>query len=250
VYGYATGNAGYGVYGKSINATSSYGVVGFSNNAVGSAPTQGAGGAFIGGSYGISGYQSVITGQTAGGYFVAGDGAGGATSTTLVEAFSAGGTHYKIWQNVVGTVSTSVPDLNGNPATLHAPETPEFYFQDFGQGQLVNGKAHIDLDPIFAKNVMISDKHPLRVFIQLEGDENCKGVVVKNKTATGFDVVEMASGNSSTTFQWFVTCNVADAKIGKRVSKFADLRFEPGPVDTVEQLRTEQGAKESTLKIK
>ena len=235
-YGYASGNGGYGMYGKSVNVTSAYGVVGMANNVIGSAPTQGAGGAFMGNSYGISAYQYSTTGQTAGGYFIAGDGAGGAFSTTLVEAFSSTGTHYKIWQNVVGTVATAVPDLKGKPATLHAPETPEFYFQDFGQGKLVNGKAHIDLDPIYAKNVEISEKHPLRVFIQLEGDENCKGVVVKNKTGTGFDVVELGGGNSNTTFQWFVTCNVADAKIGNRISKFADLRFEPGPLSESKEM--------------
>jgi len=230
-YGYASGNAGYGLYGKSVNVTSAYGVVGMANNITGSAPTQGAGGAFMGSSYGVSGYQFTTTGQTAGGYFISGDGAGGATSTTMVEAFSNTGTHYKIWQSVVGSVSTSVPDMQGKPATLHAPETPEFYFQDFGQGALVNGKAHIELDPVFAKNVVISEEHPLRVFIQLEGDENCKGVVVKNKTATGFDVVELSGGNSNATFQWFVTCNVADVKIGNRVSRFSELRFEPGPLN-------------------
>ena len=249
-YGYSSNNTGYGVYGKSVNTTSSYGVVGFANNVVGSAPTQGAGGAFMGNSYGVSGYQFTTTGQTAGGYFVSGDGAGGATSTTLVEAFSTGGTHYKIWQNPVGTVSTCVPDLNGNPVTLHAPETPEFYFQDFGEGKLVNGKTHIDIDPVFSKNVIVNEKHPLRVFIQLEENENCKGIVVKNKTATGFDVVELNNGNSNTPFQWFITCNVADAKIGNRISKFADLRFEPGPIDVATKLRSENQETKNILQKK
>jgi len=237
VYGYVAGNGGYGVYGKAINITSAYGVVGRANNVNGSAPTQGTGGAFIGNSYGVSGYQFTTTGQTAAGYFISGDGAGGATSTTLVEAFSNVGTHYKIWQNIIGTVATSVPDLNGKPATLHAIETPEFYFQDFGQGKLVNGRTHIDIDPILAKNVTISEKHPLRVFIQLEGD--CKGVYVTNKTATGFDVVELSGGTSSVDFQWSITCNVADAKIGSRISKFSDLRFEPGPINETKALREE-----------
>jgi hypothetical protein len=236
-YGYVAGNGGYGVYGKAVNVTSAYGVVGRANNVSGSAPTSGAGGAFIGNSYGLSGYQFTTAGQTAAGYFISGDGAGGAFSTTLVEAWSTTPTHYKIWQNVVGAVSTAVPDMNGNPATLHAIETPEFYFQDFGQGKLVNGKAHIDIDPILAKNVTINDKHPLRVFIQLEGD--CKGVYVTNKTATGFDVMELGGGTSNVDFQWSVTCNVADAKIGSRISKFSDLRFEPGPINEAKSLREE-----------
>jgi hypothetical protein len=119
--------------------------------------------------------------------------------------------------------------------TLHAPETPEFYFQDYGQATLVNGKVHVPIDPILTKNVTISEKHPLRVFIQLEGD--CKGVFVTNKTASGFDVVELNGGTSNVSFQWSITCNVADAQIGNRVSKFADLRFEAGPVNEVKPLR-------------
>lgn len=246
LYGFASGSGGYGVYGRANFATSSYGVVGRSNNANGSAPLSGCGGAFIGNEYGLSGYQAALSGQTAGGYFVAGDGAGGAWSTTLVEAFSAGGTHYKIWQDQVGTISTCVPDLDGNPVTLHAPETPEFYFQDYGQGQLVNGRAHIDIDPILAKNVVINEKHPLRVFIQLEGD--CKGVYVTNKTKTGFDVVELDGGTSEVPFQWSITCNVADAMVGKRLSRFADLRFEPGPAVNLARLKDDDGGKEMKAK--
>ena len=195
------------------------------------APASGVGGAFSGYNYGVSGYQTngLPNVQTAAGYFANTD-----PSTTLVEAWSATNTHYKIWQNTVGTVSTCVPDLNGNPVTLHAAESPEFYFQDYGQGRLTNGRAHITIDPILAKNVTISERHPLRVFIQLEGD--CNGVYVTNKTETGFDVIELNGGSSNVAFQWSITCNVADAQIGNRTSRFADLRFEPGPVDELRKL--------------
>lgn len=232
VYGFTSGNTGYGVYGKATDPSSSYGVVGIANNVQGAGPPQGAGGAFSGYDYGVSGIQTDITPnvQTAAGYFVGGANTG-AQVTTLVEAFSTGNVHYKIWGSNPGSVSTCVPDLNGNPVTLHAPETPEFYFQDYGQGKLRNGRAHIDIDPILAKNVAINEKHPLRVFIQLEGD--CNGVFVTNKTATGFDVVELNGGTSDVAFQWSITCNVADAVVGNRLSKFSDLRFEPGPVDVL-----------------
>jgi len=224
-YGYASGAQGYGVYGKAIDPANGYAVVGISNGVAGAAPVGGAGGAFTGYQYGISAIQTSTApnSQTAGGYFVG----SGNFSTTLVEAWSAANTHYKIFQSSVGTVSTSVPDMNGNPATLHAPETPEFYFQDYGQGKLTNGRAHIEIDPILAKNVAINENHPLRVFVQLEGE--CKGVYVTNKTNHGFDVVELNGGSSNTSFQWSITCNVADAMVGTRLSKFADIRFEAGP---------------------
>lgn len=110
---------------------------------------------------------------------------------------------------------------------MHAPETPEAYFSDYGESKLVNGRAHIDLDPIFAKNVRINEKHPLRVYIQVEGD--C-GVYVTNKTETGFDVIELYGGVSNTPFQWNVICNMRDAIMPSgELSKFEDLRFEPAP---------------------
>jgi hypothetical protein len=127
-----------------------------------------------------------------------------------------------------GTVNTIVKDLEGNLVTLTCPEAPEILFEDYGVGQLVNGKAHIDLDPIFAKNVTINDKHPLRVFIQLEGD--CNGVYVTNKTPNGFDVVELNNGKSNVKFVYHVVANRADDvdENGNVLSRYADIRFGPG----------------------
>jgi hypothetical protein len=111
---------------------------------------------------------------------------------------------------------------------MHAPETPEMHLMDFGQGQLVNGFVHIEIDPILAKNMTVNDKHPLRVFVQLEGD--CNGVFVTNKTSNGFDVVELGGGKSNTRFQYQIVGNAADmvTRSGE-ISKHADLRFEPWP---------------------
>jgi hypothetical protein len=119
--------------------------------------------------------------------------------------------------------------MNGNPVTLHCPETPEFYFEDYGQGQLVNGRAHIQLDSVLAKNVVISEQHPLRVYIQLEDNDSCLGVIVKNKTGSGFDVVELNGGRSNTPFQYHIICNVKDQMENGKVNHLQDLRFEPGP---------------------
>ncbi|MEZ4309876.1 MAG: hypothetical protein R3F14_17700 [Polyangiaceae bacterium] len=140
-----------------------------------------------------------------------------------------GATFFKI--NGAGTVSTIVRDPT-DPAgerwvTMHAPETPEILFEDYGEGQLEDGVAHVEIDPIFAANVLIDERHPLRVFIQLEGDEWVRGVVVKNKTATGFDVVELDGGVSNAAFQWHIVANRADEVLPSgRLSHNADMRFE------------------------
>ncbi|MEP7129340.1 MAG: hypothetical protein ABI729_10745, partial [Chitinophagales bacterium] len=128
-----------------------------------------------------------------------------------------------------GTVNTVVKDLNDQYVLLSAPEAPENLFMDYGAGQLQNGKAHIELDPVLSKNIEVSEKHPLRVFVQLEGD--CKGVYVTNKTADGFDVIELQSGSSNVSFTWNVTANRANESYGK----FADERFpqHSGPLKSV-----------------
>jgi hypothetical protein len=91
---------------------------------------------------------------------------------TLRTVDSAGKFVYLNNNDDVAFVDTSTPDIKS------------------GTGKLVNGKAHILIDPIFAKNIVVNEKHPIKVFIQLEGD--CKGVYVANKSQNGFDVIELA----------------------------------------------------------
>ena len=134
--------------------------------------------------------------------------------------------NYKIMGT--GTVSTIVKDLNNNKVTMFCPEAPEVLFQDKGEGQLVNGYTHIDLDAIFAKNVLIDATHPLSVLIQPEGD--CQGTYVTNKTAQGFDVKELNNGKSSAKFTWFVIATRADETYtdkegNSRLSSYSKVRF-------------------------
>jgi len=107
-----------------------------------------------------------------------------------------------------GVVSTIVKDTNEESVIMFAPESPEVLFQDYGIGNLSNGKASIKLDPILVKNIRVDDNHPLKVFIQLEGD--CNGVYVTNKSANGFDVIELQGGNSNVSFSWSITATRAD----------------------------------------
>jgi hypothetical protein len=112
---------------------------------------------------------------------------------------------------------------------MFCPEAPEVLFQDFGTGKLEGGFAHINLDPIFSKNITVNEKHPLRIFIQLEGE--CNGVYVTNKTATSFDVKELQNGNSSVAFTWFVTANRSNEvnpETGEVESAHVDARFPEG----------------------
>jgi len=146
-----------------------------------------------------------------------------------------------------GVKSTEVKDEKGQERVLFCNESPEVMFEDYGEGQLVNGKAHIDLDPLFAKSVAITDKHPLRVFIQLEGD--CNGVFVTNKSASGFDVQELKSGTSNTNFSWHIVCNRANEAAANR--KYADERFPvgPGPQKRLDQMKAKNSAPSTVNKL-
>ncbi|MBE0644011.1 MAG: tail fiber domain-containing protein, partial [Bacteroidetes bacterium] len=72
-----------------------------------------------------------------------------------------------------------------------------------GEGQLRNGRVHIELDAEFARRAAIKESSPLKVFVQLEDD--CNGVFITNKTATGFDVVELRRGRSNARFSYRVS---------------------------------------------
>ncbi len=146
------------------------------------------------------------------------------TGNNVLVNYYDGSTAWKITGG--GSVGTVVTNTTGNQVRLACPESPEIYFEDYGEGQLVNGTAHIDLDATIAQNVTINEKHPLRVFIQLYDNENCAGVVVKNRTASGFDVVELNHGTSNTAFSWHIVCNRADEQLASgKVSHNADVRY-------------------------
>lgn len=115
-----------------------------------------------------------------------------------------GGAYRKILGT--GTVSTIVKDTNDNYVVMNCPETPENLFFDYGIGKLENGKVYIKIDPNLSKNILVDEEHPLKIFIQLEGE--CNGVYVTNKSADGFEVIELNSGNSNVEFSYKIVATM------------------------------------------
>ena len=101
-------------------------------------------------------------------------------------------------------------DKENKPRVLFSPEAPEILFEDYGTAELVNGEVYVPIDEILKESLYIDDKHPLKVFIQLEGD--CNGVFVTEKSKNGFKVKELANGTSNTKFSWHIVANRADDK--------------------------------------
>lgn len=209
-----------GTFSRAI-AAGSTGILSVSN---GGPLTTVVGGSGVSGSstlFGVVGWATSAAGAVrSGGYFNTNAGA----SFAYVGAVDAGGVAYKINGN--GLVATIVKDLNNQNVNLICPEAPEALFQDYGQGTLVNGSAHITLDPVLTKNIVVDVSHPLRVFVQLEGQ--CNGVYVTNKSQNGFDVIELNNGNSNVSFSWTVVANRADETLSDgTVSHYSALRFTP-----------------------
>ena len=215
-----------GSYSQAEDASGT-GVIGVGNgNASINTLASGSGGAFTGDNIGVYGNATGTDNGDWGGYFL--------NARALHYAYvggRTGNTNYKI--NGPGSVATIVERPDGTRANMFCLEAPEILFQDYGMGELVNGKAHIKLDPILTNNIYIDNEHPMKVFIQLEGD--CKGVYVTNKSATGFNVIELQSGSSNVPFSWTIVANRSDSKDkqGNVISEHVGVRFPdgPGPLD-------------------
>jgi hypothetical protein len=193
------------------------------NNVAGLHLSNGSGSSATGYSIGAAGFARDNANTAFGGYFVNDNSyayVGGWNFDANTNLF----TPYKIIGN--GAVSTIVEDVAGNKVTMFCPEAPEVLFQDYGMGALVNGQAIITIDPTFAKNILVDAQHPLKVFIQLEGD--CNGVFVTNKSENGFTVTELASGTSNTSFSWMIVATRKNEMIGNKEASY-DVRFPTAP---------------------
>lgn len=218
-----SGSGDTGVYGFSTTGWDGTGVIGVGNGGPVNTYLYGSGVAGSGEIVGVYG-ESTSTSDGFGGAFVNTY----STHYTYVGGWF-GPTHYKIMGN--GTLSTIVQDINEQPIIMFAPEAPEVLFQDYGIGNLINGTAVIQIDPNFSKNIRVDVNHPLKVFVQLEGD--CNGVFVTEKSAAGFTVKELQNGNSNVSFSWQIIATRADEKFTSpdgaiRISDNS-VRFPPGP---------------------
>lgn len=235
---YANGSGGAftgtaaGVVAYGTTAASGIGVIGAGNNLAPTIPAaNGCGGAFTGTICGVYGNATATGGTRYGGYF----------ATTNGQYAYVGGRVNNTNKKIVGTgdVSSIVKNTNGELVTLTCPESPESLFQDYGIGQLENGVAHITIDPDLAININVSEEHPLKVYITPEGD--CNGVYVTNKSANGFDVIELQGGTSNIPFSWQIVATRANEeyvlKDGSREVSDYSRRFAPapGPLETFEQ---------------
>ncbi|SFW33530.1 Outer membrane protein OmpA [Chitinophaga sancti] len=232
----------YGVVGVGgvSNGTMGVGVAGGGNNMPVVAPATGGAGVSGVGYIGVAGFgkSSSNSGGDAGRWGAYFESRYGSTPIGYIYIAGQAAAGTFLGFATTGTKSTIVKDEAGTRRLLYCPEAPEVLFQDYGTGELTNGKAHIDLDKLLTQHILVDAKHPLKVFIQLEGD--CNGVFVTNKSATGFDVKELQNGASNVSFTWQIVASRANeiSATGSELN-YADQRFAeaPGPLPTIEETR-------------
>lgn len=185
---YGDGGAGEGVHGTSTSAAAVDGVISNAaqvavigqNNASSPACQGGLGYK----NWGVWGYRG---GGAYAGYFDGGSSSGG--GIYIVGTMTA-----------TGTKSAVVP-TSGGQRLLYAQESPEVWFEDFGEAQLDQGTCYVPLDPLFLETVTVDSEHPLKVFIQMLDD--CAGTYVERDN-TGFRVHEIQNGHSNAKFMYRV----------------------------------------------
>jgi hypothetical protein len=114
---------------------------------------------------------------------------------------------------VFGAKSAAVRHHDGSHRRLYSVESPESWFEDFGETTLVSGKARVDLDPDFAALVDSASYH---VFLTPYGD--CNGLCASSRSTRGFDVVETGGGVSNVRFSYRIVAKRKDI-VGERLAR-------------------------------
>lgn len=162
--------------------------------------------------------NNLSTGNT-GGYFESNSFAGANNAFAYV---ANAGLNRKITGS--GTVSEIIPTENHGRIILTCPESPEYWYQDYGTVELINGRAHVDLDPILADIIFVNSQNPIRAFCTPVDMPAFNGVAMANRNERGFDLIELNGGTHTGTLEYQL--------VVKPKTNYGEGRFRqaPGPL--------------------
>jgi hypothetical protein len=194
-------SAGVGVYGVIVPGSGNTIAVYGYNGSDDPGPSAGAGGFGV---YGLSakGHGVVGAATTTGAAAVVGSVNG------LAGAYAGGFFGPVVVQGdftvVGGAKSAAVPHPDGTHRRLYCVESPESWFEDFGEGTLACGQAEVRLDPDFAAVVDLAKYH---VFLTQYDAHN--DLCVTERSANRF-LVKAKDDTSSGAFSWRVVAKRKD----------------------------------------
>jgi hypothetical protein len=114
-----------------------------------------------------------------------------------------------------GGKSVAVPFTDGSHRRLYCMESPECWFEDFGEGRLKSGRAVVKINADFAKVIKPGDHH---IFFTPKGD--CRGLYVHRQGGASFEVRELQGGKSNVAFSYRIVGRRKDFK-AERFAKVA-----------------------------
>jgi hypothetical protein len=120
---------------------------------------------------------------------------------------------------VLGAKSAAISHRDGSHRLLYSMESPESWFEDFGEARLVKGRANVKLESGFLSVVKPDRYH---VFLTPYGDSN--GLYVSHRGKNGFQVREQGQGKSNISFSYRIVAKRKDIN-GKRFAKINCPRF-------------------------
>jgi hypothetical protein len=104
----------------------------------------------------------------------------------------------------------------------YSVQSSENWVEDYGSGQLSNGSATIALDPAFAEIVNVGvDFH-----VFLTPGDDCKGLYVTHKTASGFEVHELGGGTANISFDYKIVAKRRGLETQRLVDVTARMKTE------------------------
>lgn len=169
---------------------------------------------------GVVGRSFSSSGFTLGGYFEGNTYAGANVGYAYVGGNDGFGST-KI--TGLGAVAEIIPTADHGRVTLICPESPEYWYQDYGTVQMQNGKATIVLDEILADVIIVDEENPIRVICTPVGMPNFNGVTIMSQTNNSVEILELNGGTHSGKLQYQI--------VVKPKTNYGEGRFHqaPGP---------------------
>lgn len=223
-----------------------YGILAAGNDLATSSIAGGGGGSFTGRQWGVyanatlSGSGAINRAAFVGNFNEV------STNRTVYLGARIGGNNYKVLGTGSASVSTTMQTRDGE-RILFAPEAPENWFFDLGEVQLINGKATVQLDPLFID--CISDEKPFKVFVQ--GAEETIGIikVKRNQREKSFTLED--SGGASDGIVQFKIYGIWKGKEDLRFPEFLpEYHINPEYQEKVEVKENSTKLTEEILKRK
>jgi len=193
LYKYGTGT-GYGLYNYLYNYSSGTSYCGYFSSSRSSD---------VASNYGVRGYAYNGTYV----YGIYGYGSGGSTASYAV--YAAGNF------TCTGTKAATVRTEEG-PKSLYCQESPENWFEDFGNGEINNGKSIVKIKEDYLMTVTINDQHSMKVFVTPNGNMGEWWVEKQNDCF----IVHAPSAQNGTEF---------DFRIVAKRKGYEDLRLKYAP---------------------